>query len=239
MDGFSYTNIFATKGIEYIVVLVFFATLVPFWIVLNKQVNITRQIQKVIGILTSRSLKIPQGLYFSKNHTWAHLEKSGLAKVGLDDLIQHLTGEVEFNVLKNTGEKISKGDLLTEIDQNGKKLKILSPISGEIKSANKALVENPELLNEDPYGKAWIYKIKPTNWIKETSSFYLAEEASKWETSELDRFKDFLASSVQKYAAEPSLTTLQDGGELRDNTLTDLPVEVWKDFQATFLETVV
>ena len=60
MEGFYYSNIFETKGIEYIVVLIFFAILIPFWLVLNKQVNIKKQIQKAISILTANVLRIPQ-----------------------------------------------------------------------------------------------------------------------------------------------------------------------------------
>ena len=235
MEGFSYSNIFDTKGIEYIVILLFFAVLVPFWILLNKQVIISKQIKRIMGILSASVLKIPQGLFFSKNHTWTHLERSGSAAVGLDDLLLHITGTVNFNHLKNPGEMICKGDLLTEIDQNGKILRIFSPISGKILASNTLLKLDPQLSSEDPYGKGWIYKIKPTNWVAETHSYYLAEEATQWSKKELERFKDFMAVSVEKYGANPSLTVLQDGGELREHVLSELPTEIWNDFQKEFL----
>jgi len=177
MDGFSYTNIFETKGIEYLAIIAFFIILIPFWILLNKQAKISKQIKRIIGILSASVLKIPQGLFFSKNHTWTHLERSGSATVGLDDLLLHITGTVNFRNLKNPGDMINKGDLLTEVNQNGKILRIFSPISGKILASNTLLKDNPELSSEDPYGKGWIYKIKPTSWIAETSSYYLAEEA--------------------------------------------------------------
>ena len=129
MEKFSVVDIFASKGIEYLIVIGFLIILIVFWKVLDKQIKATKRIQKVLGILSANILRIPQGLFYSKNHTWAHLEKSGVAKVGLDDLLQHLTGEVKFNNLKIPGEMINKGDLLTEIEQNGKKLKVFAPIS--------------------------------------------------------------------------------------------------------------
>ncbi len=235
MDGFSYTNIFETKGIEYLVIIAFFAILIPFWLILNRKVKITSQFQKALGVLTANVLKIPQGLFYSKNHTWTHLEISGIAKVGLDDLLLHLTGEVKFNTLRKPGEQVKKGDILAEIDRNGKQLRILSPISGEILKTNSQLSENPELLNQDPYGDGWIYKIKPTNWVVETNAYYLAEDATKWSAKELERFKDFVASSMKKHTAEPAYLILQDGGELSDHTLSELPNEVWQDFQKDFL----
>ncbi|MEI8224468.1 MAG: glycine cleavage system protein H [Bacteroidota bacterium] len=235
MDGFSYNNIFETKGIEYLIIIAFLAMIIPFWIIINRQAGITRQIKRAIGVLSASILRIPQGLFYSKNHTWTHLEKSGTAKVGLDDLLLHITGEVKFINLKNPGNFINKGELLAEIDQNGKLLQIYSPLSGRIMNTNTMLYESPGVINEDPYGKGWIYKIKPSEWIAETDSYYLADEAIAWSKKELERFKDFLEISMNKYSPEVSMVILQDGGELCDRPLSKLPDEVWQDFQESFL----
>ena len=235
MDGFTYNNIFETKGVEYLAIIAFFLILVPFWILLNRQVKISKQIQKALGILNSNVLKVPQGLFFSRLHTWTHLEKSGVAKVGMDDLLLHITGEVSFNKIKEPGDKVGKGDLMAEINHKGKLLKIYSPISGEIIQANPMLTEHPEILNEDPYLKGWMYKVKPTSWIADTNSYFLAEEASDWSRQELERFKDFLSSSMGKYSPDNANVILQDGGEICDQPLSELPNEVWQDFQKDFL----
>lgn len=236
METFKTIDIYDTKGIEYLFIIGYLIVLIVFLKVTGKQLAITSKIKQVIGVLTASILKIPQGLFYSRNHTWAHLERSGNAKVGLDDLLMHITGDVKLNFLKSPGDKIAMGELLTEIEQQGKQLKIFSPISGEIMDANKSLATNPEILSNDPYEKGWIYQIKPSNWISETKSYYLADEAVKWMKREVDRFKDFLTSSMDKYTPQPSLQILQDGGEMRDKTLSDLPDEVWQDFQKNFLD---
>lgn len=235
MDGFTYNNIFDTKGIEYLVIIAFFAILILFWLTLNKQVQIRKRIQKTLSSITAKALKIPQGLFFSENHTWTYLGRSGVAKVGLDDLLMHITGEVKFNNLRYQGEKISKGDLLAEINQNGKILMIFSPVSGDVVKTNPVLTNNPELLNEDPYQKGWMYEIKPTNWIGDTKSYYVAEEATNWIEKELEMFKDFLAISVDKLTPSSPNLILQDGGEVTDHVLSELPEEVWQQFQEDFL----
>jgi glycine cleavage system H protein len=235
MDGFSYNNIFETKGIEYLIIIAFLVIIIPFWIIINKQSEVKTQIKRALGILTASILRIPQGLFYSRNHTWAHLMKSGDAKVGLDDFLLHITGEVRFFNLKNPGDFMRKGDLMAEVVQNGKVLRINSPLSGKIVDSNFSLRDNPGIINEDPYGAGWIYKIKPDSWIEETSSYYLAEEAITWSKRELERFKDFMAESMKKYSPETSMLILQDGGELCDKPLSELPAEVWQDFQKSFL----
>jgi glycine cleavage system H protein len=236
MDGFSYNNIFETKGIEYLIIIAFLLLIIPFWIMINKEVSIKHQIRNAIGILSEGILRIPPGLLFSKNHTWAHLEKSGVAEVGIDDFLLHITGEVKFASLKAPGTFINKGDLLADIVHNGKILRVYSPISGKVTDTNKLLNVTPSVVNDDPYEKGWIYKIKPSRWIEETDTCYLANEALAWTRLELNRFKDFLAGSVRKYSPEVSMIILQDGGELCDRPLSDLPNEVWQDFQKSFLD---
>ncbi len=236
MDGFSYVNIFETKGIEYLVIIAFLVMLIPFMILLNKKTKIVHEIRKAISQLSVNILNIPQGLFYSRNHTWTYLEKSGSAMVGLDDLLLHITGEVKLKQLRSSDEIINKGDLLAEIEQENKHLRIFSPISGKIMQMNPLLAEDAEMINKDPYGQGWMYKIQPSNWKAETSSYYMAAEATEWIKKELLRLKDFLAVRAGQFTPDPSMVTLQDGGELYDNLLSDMPDGIWEDFQKEFLD---
>ncbi|MBK7712650.1 MAG: glycine cleavage system protein H [Bacteroidales bacterium] len=236
MDGFSYNNIFETKGIEYLIIIAFLLLIIPFWIMINRQISIKSQIRNAIGTLSEGILKIPLGLLFSKNHTWTHLEKTGVAEVGIDDFLLHITGEVKFSGLKAPGSFINKGELLADIDHNGKILKVYSPISGKVTATNKLLTETPEMVSEDPYNRGLIYKMTPASWIEETDTYYMANEALAWSRIELQRFKDFLALSARRYTPEVSMVLMQDGGELCDNPLSGLPDEIWHDFQKSFLD---
>jgi glycine cleavage system H protein len=237
MDGFTYHDIFQTKGLEYIIIIGFLLLLIPFWVIINKKAEIARQIRKVFGKLTADVLSIRKGIFYTRNHTWAFMEKSGEAKVGLDDLLLHITGEVQLRYLRNADEEIRKGDLLAELEQNGKLLKIVSPVSGQILRTNPVLIKEPGIMNSDPYDQGWLYKIRPNNWKEETKSYFLADEAVNWSKNELDRFKDFMAVSLGKCSPEPAMVILQEGGELSDNPLSGMPGEIWQDFQEEFLRT--
>ncbi|WP_423129262.1 glycine cleavage system protein H [Gaoshiqia sp. Z1-71] len=234
MDGFTYHNIFETKGIEYLVVILFLVVLVPFWSLLNKKMTV-KQGKKSLAVITAGSLQIPQGLFFSRFHTWVYLEQTGLSKLGLDDLLLHFTGTVRVKPLKREGERIEKGEMIAKIVHDGKSLPVFSPVSGEIRGINKRLHNHPELLNTDPYREGWICEIKPSNWFADTSACFLAEDATQWAIRELERFKDFIAVSVMRHTPVPEQVVLQDGGELIEAPLAELPDEVWEDFRDHFL----
>jgi glycine cleavage system H protein len=236
MEGFSIVDIYETKGTEYLFVIGYLIIFILFWRLASQPGKVFSQIKEAVSTLTVKILKIPQGIYFNKNHTWAHLGESGAAKVGMDDFLQHVIGDLQLAGLKDPGDSIRKGELLAEIEQDGKKLKVFSPISGEVLETNEMLTEDPGVINDDPYGKGWLYQVKPSNWMKDTSSCLLAEKASEWSDRELSRFKDFLSlGAMRKFSSEPAMVMLQDGGEIRDHVLSELPEEVWDDFQEEFL----
>jgi len=236
MDGFSYTNIFETKGIEYLIIIAFLMLITPFWLAINRKVSLATQARSTLGVLSAAALNIPEGLYFNRNHTWTFLERNGIARMGVDDFLLHITGEVKMDTLNKEGDVVKKGDLILTIDNGGKVLRIYSPVSGRITGINPVLREDHAAVMDDPYGRGWVYEIKPSDWKAETSSFFIAGEAIAWTKSELEKFKDFMALSIRKYSPETSLAILQDGGELIDRPLSGLSDEVWQDFQRSFLD---
>jgi glycine cleavage system H protein len=235
MEGFTYTNIFETKGIEYLAIITFFLVLIPFWMLLSRPVKIRSAITKAIGTLSLGSFHLPQGIFFSGQHSWTYLEKSGLAKVGVDDFLVKVIGEVNLVRLKNPGERVQKGELLGTIDQGGKKLNIYSPVTGEIRDINAALTTNPLLLLDDPYEKGWFCRIKPEKWVAETSGYYFAEGALEWVEQELSRFRDFITNALGKSNGNSQLV-LQDGGELMAEPLHALSGDIWEAFQHDFID---
>lgn len=234
MDGFTYHNIFETKGIEYILIITFFLVLIPFWMLLNRRSKRLSRIRE-LAALSAETLQIPKGVHFFKNHTWMHLAKNGLAKIGLDDLLVHITGAVQVKLLTEPGSVVKKGDVLAEVHQDGKRLKILSPVTGEIQRVNHNLEKEPEKINLDPFNQGWMYEVKPNQWIGESQSSLIAEDAVLWLKGELSRFREFLLQSVGAQNKQAPGMVLQDGGELRDHTLSRMPKETWDNFEKDFL----
>lgn len=230
MDGFHYYNLFETKGMEYILTIIFFLTLIPFWILLNRKVK--RAKQHGSGKISDRELSMPRGVYHSPNHSWMYLLKSGKARIGLSDLLLKITGNIEVRPLIEEGQTIAKGDPMIEISQGEKKIVISSPLTGHV--LNLGYETSAEML-ADPYGKGWLAEIEPSAWIAETSMYYLADDARRWASFEIVRFRDFLVNSLAKHEPQLQPVALQDGGELKEHIMQELPAEVWNDFQTEFL----
>jgi glycine cleavage system H lipoate-binding protein len=187
-------------------------------------------------VFNENSLSLPAGLYFDKSHTWAFMEKDGMVKIGIDDFLQHVTGSITQIKMKNPGDKVSKGEQVMTIIQKGKQLNIYSPVSGIIKEHNESLKDESSLLNSSPYAEGWIYSIEPTNWLREIQFLLMSEKYKIWIKDEFTRLRDFLASFVKPGTLEYSHVILQDGGELKDNLLSELGPEAWDDFQTNFLD---
>ncbi|HLN74118.1 MAG: substrate-binding domain-containing protein [Methylococcaceae bacterium] len=192
---------------------------------------------KASPVLKEDAIVAPRGLYFDKTHTWAFMEKDGNVKVGIDDFLQHVTGTLTRVIMKNTGEKIRKGDKILTIVKDGKQLSVYAPISGTIIQQNTSLVADSSLVNSSPYADGWVYLIEPNNWVREMRFLFMGEKYSEWIEDEFIRLKDFFASSLKAKNPAFAHVILQDGGELADNILADLEPEVWEDFQNKFINT--
>lgn len=191
------------------------------------------------GELNVNTVKVMEGLYFDRSHTWSFMEKNGSVRVGVDDFLQHVTGPITCIKMKKSGEKITKGEVFLSIIQDGKRLNIKSPLTGTIKEHNDFLFMNAALINSAPYAEGWIYMIEPSNWIREIQSLIMADRYKIWIGNELSRLKDFLASSLKEHRLELSAVALQDGGPLHDHVLAGLGPEIWDDFQTNYLDTAV
>jgi glycine cleavage system H lipoate-binding protein len=188
-------------------------------------------------VLDENSILVPKGLYFDKTHTWAFMEKNGSVKIGIDDFLQRITGQLTKIKMKDPGEKIRKGEQILTIIRNGKQLHIYAPISGIIKERNPSILADASMLNSSPYYDGWVYLVEPKNWIREVQFLFMAEKYLEWLKDELSRLKDFITTSVRSNTAGYEHIVLQDGGELSDHVLADLGPEIWEDFQTEFIDT--
>lgn len=108
---------------------------------------------------------IPADLKYVASHEWLKLEDDGIITVGITDHAQDLLGDVVFVELPEVGRTVSADEEIAVVESVKAASDVYAPIAGEIVEINDELVDSPELANEDPYGKAWFFKVKPANVV--------------------------------------------------------------------------
>ncbi len=104
-------------------------------------------------------MDIPKDLKYTKEHEWAK-EEGDTALLGITDFAQHSLGDVVFVELPEVGTQLKKGEAFGSVESVKAASDIYSPLSGEVIEINSELEDHPELLNESPYEKGWIIKIR-------------------------------------------------------------------------------
>jgi glycine cleavage system H protein len=101
----------------------------------------------------------PDTYKYTKEHEWVHVEGE-IGTVGITDHAQSELGDIVFIELPKPGAKINKGETFGSVESVKAVSDIYSPVSGEVTEVNETLSSNPEKLNEDPHGNAWLAKVK-------------------------------------------------------------------------------
>jgi glycine cleavage system H protein len=107
-------------------------------------------------------LKVPSELRYAKTHEWVRIAGE-YATIGITDHAQHELTDIVFVELPAKGRKIKAGESCAVVESVKTASDIYSPVSGEIADTNAAVVANPALVNSDPYGEGWFFKVKLAN----------------------------------------------------------------------------
>ena len=105
------------------------------------------------------SSKVPGDLKYANSHEWLRIS-GDTATVGITDHAQHELTDVVFVEVPPVGRKVKAGEAVAVVESVKTASDVYSPVSGEVVESNKAVTEKPDLVNSDPYGQGWFYKIK-------------------------------------------------------------------------------
>jgi glycine cleavage system H protein len=107
---------------------------------------------------------IPANLKYLESHEWARVESDGTVTVGISDHAQGALGDLVFVEVPEVGRALEKGGAAAVVESVKAASDVYSPVSGEVIANNSdALGATPELVNSDPYGQGWLFKVKPSN----------------------------------------------------------------------------
>ncbi len=107
--------------------------------------------------------KVKKGLYYSRDDFWAEV-RGDEAVVGICDFLQKVSGDVAYLETLETGAAIRQGDEAGRIETIKSTFGIIAPVSGTIIEVNPKMESAPHLINQEPYGTGWIYRIRLADW---------------------------------------------------------------------------
>lgn len=106
---------------------------------------------------------IPAELKYVASHEWIRVEADGTVTIGITDFAQAQLGDVVFVELPEVGADVAAEQDIAVVESVKAASDIYAPLAGKIIAVNDALVDAPEMVNEDPYGKAWFFKMELAN----------------------------------------------------------------------------
>ncbi len=122
---------------------------------------------------------VREGLYYTKEFEWAKVEGEKV-RVGITDYAQKQLREIVYAELPSPGTVITQNSPYGTVESVKAVSDLIAPISGTIEEVNQEVQSKPELLNEDPYGKAWLLIVKPSNLQAELANLMDFGKSAEW-----------------------------------------------------------
>ena|SRR3990167_2965173 len=104
--------------------------------------------------------EFPKELHYSESHEWVRLEREGVVTIGITDYAQHQLGDLVFVDLPEVDTDVDSGDETVVLESVKTAADVYAPVTGEITEVNEMLRDNPAVINQDPYGEGWLFRMK-------------------------------------------------------------------------------
>jgi glycine cleavage system H protein len=105
-------------------------------------------------------MNVPENVKYTKEHEWIRMD-GDVAYIGITDYAQEQLGDIVFVDIQTVGESLEAEEVFGTIEVVKTISDLFLPVAGEVLEQNAALEEQPELVNQDPYGEGWLIKLKP------------------------------------------------------------------------------
>jgi glycine cleavage system H protein len=127
---------------------------------------------------------IPSDLRYTKSHEWVRRGPDGSAEIGISEHAQSALGDLVFVEVPEVGRTVKAGEACAVVESVKAASDVYSPVGGKVTASNAALASEPELLNHDPYGDGWLFRLQTTSPMDDAALMsagdyarFLADEA--------------------------------------------------------------
>ncbi len=185
MEGIRFVDIYASKGIEYLVVIAFLSAFVLF----ARYLYGSPRAVEAVRSGTATRFRVPEGLFYHQGHGWLRPQPGSTGVVGLDDFAQKLVGRVSSVELPRVGSTLVQGGEGWRLVVDSARIPMLSPADGQVVEVNEEVLRSPGLLQTDPYGKGWLLKLRSPRIAADTRNLLSGKLARAWMEEALERLQ--------------------------------------------------
>lgn len=211
---------FATKGIEYLIVLVFLGLLPLYWRYLNGAPLLSpARVLAAQRRALSGWFRLPEAVYYHPGHTWAVPVAPGRIRIGVDDFAQKLLGPAARVTLPDVGSRLVRGTPGWTLEVGARAFDLPAPVAGRVVARNGAVLDRPDVINDDPYGRGWLLEVAVPPWRPSLRALLHGDRAKAW----LRRAEDSLRLRMSPEVG----AVLQDGGVPVSGIARALSAERW------------
>lgn len=222
-------DMFATKGMEYLLVITFLLAWVAFWRMLRRSTAVAAPAIEG-GVASAPWFSVPSDRLYHRGHTWVERTDGDVFRVGLDDFAQKLVGVPRGLALPAMGDRLVQGERGVGLEIDDRTVDVLSPVTGQVVAVNPAAASNPRLINDDPYESGWLFDVRLDRPRAVLSNLLPGTLAVEW----MERSARALRDRMQN----PELgVVLADGGRPVVGIARDLSADRWDEIAREFLLT--
>jgi glycine cleavage system H protein len=221
---------YAARAVEYLLGLGFLLCFAAFWryAMAGTAVSMERVVERVRRALPVADLfRVPEGVMFHPGHAWARADAGGVVTVGMDDFAQQLVGPIAGIAAPQVGAAVQQGSRLATLRADSKSVDLLSPISGEVLEVNDDALGVPRAVNDDPYGRGWLIKVRTPRWPVESKQLLAGSLAKRWMSSSWDELSTMMSPELG--------TIMHDGGTPVHGLARAIDESRWDEIARHFL----
>ena len=195
MDVIGPIDIFATKGVEYLIVIGFLGILVLYWRVLSwtgEPAGAGARQHRRADWFSGRA-----GYLFHPGHAWvAPVNGKDVMRVGMDDFAQRVLGEVSGLDLPQPGERLVQGELGWKAQVEGRPIRMLSPVDGWVLDVNAEALRRPGIVHTEPYEGGWLLEVAVERPDRLKRNLLSGEVANTWLRATEERLRGLWSAEL-------------------------------------------
>lgn len=163
---------------------------------------------------------MPECLYYHQGHAWVASQDSATALIGIDEFASKLIGPVKSVLVPKVGESFRQGEAGWTLLHNGKRLDMVFPLDGKVIAVNDHVVEHPEILSQEPYGRGWLVMVQSGNLTRNLRNLLRGSVARRWMEESAAELRSLFSGKLG--------AVIQDGGLPMEGVADHLTYAEWQ-----------